>query len=1007
MNRNPLPRGRAAESVDWLLELFKFLPPTAASVGVPSIRVPMTLVFRHSKPHTFYLSSSKSAGVTEGQTDGDSERIIAQFVNKADKEAALLGLEGQVDVCAMYVYTQKGGDKSGPPRSRTRIEYFDEGLLRDFMKVRSTKADGLLQLFAIPTGSKAVCVRARYVGGRVQVETRTNVHFITDVRHTVIERAATWDGEEHMSRSGNVPVSSALHTAIQRQMNDILTHVQNNLGGTYTIGEATAYWRVHSDSKLYLLYMPSLLLCHAATGNVANAFFQPESPRVAKPVLAYAGSLPRDYFRCPCCGNVVAAAERAQVPFQMMLLHIQALDEADGVSDGDSAALRKIAQTLDKVSRNPQYYADLYRAAAKANPRDNTMDVMRNCGYPGGDLELDDRLENPAEIICFRLLVLATSWGDTPLRLSVAHYKWVRDNKPKLLKRIKCFVCTTCSLDVSNSAHENQMEAYSQVGPGGGKEMPSQAGIDENDPFAQPSYASSAAGGGGGAGSDLHQVSVASSYASTMMSQRETELIEEPPSWADNSVRKTMSLPLLKPKLDRTAQLNSRPWRSAARGEQARFAPVGALKGIETKPDPKFCEFAQFKLDRIEKKRWREKQRERHNATRFSMWPEIEEGDEEGGGDGPGGGGGGGDTSTFLTASVGGMKRSGPAGRRRGPYGVRLPKMRTIKQRPAWGQGEVVLSHQNAIGEIGAGQAALDAKIGALNARMAKLEGSLGNAKRAKDKKTLNAAKKAFDDDGKTAKAMTEIRDRLLENLPRVIDVFRSFDKNGDGQVSKVEFRQVLPLLELPKYGNAEMDAVFECIDLDGGGSIDFKEMQKLLHREMKLPAWMQVGAKGEIVVEAKNKYSLRKEATVGDLHVTREATFDEVRTWLLENSGRAIDLFRQLDINGDGQIIKAEFTAALPLLGFDGSKAWVLEELFDRLDENGNGSLEYEEMHHQLRRDDIVLREDLRAGAVEFETEAKNFYELRGYDGSLKKEPTGLRRAPPREGNLDDLLKL
>ena len=121
------------------------------------------------------------------------------------------------------------------------------------------------------------------------------------------------------------------------------------------------------------------------------------------------------------------------------------------------------------------------------------------------------------------------------------------------------------------------------------------------------------------------------------------------------------------------------------------------------------------------------------------------------------------------------------------------------------------------------------------------------------------------------------------------------------------------------------------------------------------------------------------------------------MRTWLLENSGRAIDLFRQLDINGDGQIIKAEFTAALPLLGFDDSKAWVLEELFDRLDENGNGSLEYEEMHHQLRRDDIVLREDLRAGAVEFETEAKNFYELRGYDGSLKKEPTGLRRAPPR----------
>ena len=95
---------------------------------------------------------------------------------------------------------------------------------------------------------------------------------------------------------------------------------------------------------------------------------------------------------------------------------------------------------------------------------------------------------------------------------------------------------------------------------------------------------------------------------------KQIKTIEEPPSLADNSIRKTMSLPLLKPKLDRTAQLNSRPWRSRARGEDARFEPVGALKGIEPKPDPKYLEFVQFKLDKIEKRRWRDKQRER-NAT--------------------------------------------------------------------------------------------------------------------------------------------------------------------------------------------------------------------------------------------------------------------------------------------------------------------------------------------------------------------------------------------------------
>ena len=43
MNRNPLPRGRSVESVDWLTELFKFLPPTTGSHGVPIVRVPLTL----------------------------------------------------------------------------------------------------------------------------------------------------------------------------------------------------------------------------------------------------------------------------------------------------------------------------------------------------------------------------------------------------------------------------------------------------------------------------------------------------------------------------------------------------------------------------------------------------------------------------------------------------------------------------------------------------------------------------------------------------------------------------------------------------------------------------------------------------------------------------------------------------------------------------------------------------------------------------------------------------
>ena len=34
-----------------------------SSIGVPSVRVPLTMTFRHSKPHTWYMSASKRAGV--------------------------------------------------------------------------------------------------------------------------------------------------------------------------------------------------------------------------------------------------------------------------------------------------------------------------------------------------------------------------------------------------------------------------------------------------------------------------------------------------------------------------------------------------------------------------------------------------------------------------------------------------------------------------------------------------------------------------------------------------------------------------------------------------------------------------------------------------------------------------------------------------------------------------------------------------------------------------------
>jgi len=66
--------------------------------------------------------------------------------------------------------------------------------------------------------------------------------------------------------------------------------------------------------------------------------------------------------------------------------------------------------------------------------------------------------------------------------------------------------------------------------------------------------------------------------------------------------------------------------------------------------------------------------------------------------------------------------------------------------------------------------------------------------------------------------------------LVRVMDLFRDWDENGDGYISKVEFFQALVALGYD-ITRQEASEVFDSFDNDGSGKIDFREMNKLLRR--------------------------------------------------------------------------------------------------------------------------------------------------------------------------------
>ena len=73
----------------------------------------------------------------------------------------------------------------------------------------------------------------------------------------------------------------------------------------------------------------------------------------------------------------------------------------------------------------------------------------------------------------------------------------------------------------------------------------------------------------------------------------------------------------------------------------------------------------------------------------------------------------------------------------------------------------------------------------------------------------------------------------LQKSWKRIIDLFRSWDDDGDGTVSKEEFRRAIFTLGLEPPGsttqaqNAHIGALFDAFDPDGSGAIEMEELRR------------------------------------------------------------------------------------------------------------------------------------------------------------------------------------
>ena len=96
------------------------------------------------------------------------------------------------------------------------------------------------------------------------------------------------------------------------------------------------------------------------------------------------------------------------------------------------------------------------------------------------------------------------------------------------------------------------------------------------------------------------------------------------------------------------------------------------------------------------------------------------------------------------------------------------------------------------------------------------------------------------------APIVEQLRDLLTENSTRVVDLFRDWDVDQSGTITRKEFcRSVAALGFLPAKGPEEVLALFDELDTDGSGTIEYAELNKVLRRgaSIELAAVLRDGA--------------------------------------------------------------------------------------------------------------------------------------------------------------------
>lgn len=238
-----------------------------------------------------------------------------------------------------------------------------------------------------------------------------------------------------------------------------------------------------------------------------------------------------------------------------------------------------------------------------------------------------------------------------------------------------------------------------------------------------------------------------------------------------------------------------------------------------------------------------------------------------------------------------------------------------------------------------------------------------------------------------TTGAMTDddLRNMMKTKFKTIMTAFRSFDKNGDGQVNKTEFMNGVrgSGLDLPK---AQLERLWRMADEDNSGVLIYTEFARKfaaykatgsLHRhgtivnqdvvkthgmaaaqsiqkESAIRGSQEVmfGVSGDDLTDKKENddgghmtiSKMAKDPSLAKMNI-EEMSPDQVRARIYQKYGNLVTAFRHFDQSGDSMIDYEEFMKELPkVLGESVSKD-KMNELWNSMDTDLTGSIDMNEL--------------------------------------------------------------